>query len=125
MRTGEVLHSDRGTDRSLFSGNKLDFYLIILRCAVYYKIVIGSLRNGRPGVPVLPGAPFISIDDSLFRWFAGHSAVGSALALGARSREFESRCPDHFFCPDGQKNMKPSMSSAALAKEEGFASYQS
>ena len=29
---------------------------------------------------------------------SGHSAVGSALALGARSREFESRCPDHFFC---------------------------
>ena len=27
----------------------------------------------------------------------GHSAVGSVLALGARSRGFESRCPDHFF----------------------------
>ena len=28
----------------------------------------------------------------------GHSAVGSASALGAEGREFESRCPDHFFC---------------------------
>ena len=27
----------------------------------------------------------------------GHSAVGSASALGAEGREFESRCPDHFF----------------------------
>ena len=26
----------------------------------------------------------------------GHSAVGSASALGAEGREFESRCPDHF-----------------------------
>ena len=34
---------------------------------------------------------------------SGHSAVGSALALGARSREFESRCPDHFFAQMGKK----------------------
>ena len=27
----------------------------------------------------------------------GHSAVGSASALGAEGREFESRCPDQFF----------------------------
>ncbi len=26
----------------------------------------------------------------------GHGAIGSALALGARGCEFESRCPDHF-----------------------------
>ena len=26
----------------------------------------------------------------------GHSAVGSASALGAEGREFDSRCPDHF-----------------------------
>lgn len=36
---------------------------------------------------------FILWDESL----SGHSAVGSALALGARSREFESRCPDFPF----------------------------
>ena len=28
---------------------------------------------------------------------SGHSAVGSASALGAESRGFESHCPDHFF----------------------------
>ena len=26
---------------------------------------------------------------------SGHGAIGSALALGARGCEFESRCPDH------------------------------
>ena len=30
-------------------------------------------------------------------WSSGSGAVGSALALGARGRQFESDLPDHFF----------------------------
>ena len=33
----------------------------------------------------------------------GHSAVGSASALGAEGREFESRCPDHLDLPIHQE----------------------
>lgn len=33
----------------------------------------------------------------------GHSAVGSASALGAEGREFESRCPDQLDLPIHQE----------------------
>ena len=47
---------------------------------------------------------------------SGHSAVGSALALGARSREFESRCPDHFLQKNGQRSRKASLHAFMLTK---------
>ena len=44
---------------------------------------------------------------------SGYSAAWfSAFVWGTKGREFESRYPDHFFCPDGaKKNMKPEKAS--------------
>ena len=38
-------------------------------------------------------------------------SLARALRSGRRGRRFKSSHPDHFFCPNGQKNMKPKKAS--------------
>ena len=58
-----------------------------------------SNRHKKKGIIFLPFSKGV-----IYYKKSGHSAVGSALALGARSREFESRCPDHFFAHGAKKH---------------------
>ena len=39
------------------------------------------------------------------------AAWSSAFDWGSKGPEFKSPYPDHFFCPNGQKNMKPEKAS--------------
>ena len=65
---------------------------------VEHQIVVLRVAGSSPVAhPIKSNMKFVDLSSKM----SGCGAVGSALALGARGRQFESDHPDHFFsgCP--------------------------
>ncbi len=59
--------------------------------------MVGVAQLVEHQIVVLNAAGSSPVTHPIEIWSSGRGAVGSALALGARGRQFESGRPDHFF----------------------------